>query len=830
MKSHSAVSFENLIPLPRRIQQHAGFFTSPRKWRISGESHDPRLRRLLNRRLPKGWSELESSNDATLVLQIVKSLRLPKEVTSVLRKQAYRLEIVRQQISIQAETVTGLFYALQTLGQLLVQSNRLPCGVLLDWPELEMRGVHLTLGSGHMPPYEKLKEILEKLASFKFNYFLIEYDGSFSWEKYPFIAIPSALSKDQCRGLIATAGENFIELVPTIDSLGHQEHYLSHPSLKHLREVPTSSMELCASNPKSKAFIKDLWSEVLEVHADASYVNITGDEVFRFNKLCPRCQKFSDRGQLADLFFNYYNELALWMLKQGRRPMMWHDMLASHPERLADYPREILIMYWNYWGTEAKKWEIGHGLPTELLREDLPSVPRHLRKLYQSYWFQRSTKPDFTPWPYLRFFQDQGFDTLGASAGSPVVEEFPFAGFHSRIRNAKSMAQGVKSAGGRGLIHTYWSTFASLLTAWADLAAAGDYSWHPRDESIESYLKRFDALYLSSGGYFPKAVDLYDAQNYPERAPEFRIADTLPTPSLEKSLRTFWKTTKQHCQRHRELLDVIEPSLDMAALRSAARRQATARLLPQLGQGKDFPIDLSRICNGRTQRVIPALTGSNLALKPGRHRTHGVAVQIGELTPGQRNAILLQGEYNPDGADVVAIPLKGKKFGRLFFFHTAAYAVPGTEIARYEIHYNDGSQNVMPVVADTHVGDWNMGKEAPAGALVAWQGFSNAYDLGRRMLYLAPWLNPHPERPIDHIVLHSTRTAGYIILVAITGRRDTRAVKKVAPLRGPSLETLLDQFEANYRKIYTGRCVPEHIDRALNRLNPARYLRCDRKV
>lgn len=824
MKNQSAVRFENLIPLPRQIQRLTGFFSIPRKWRVHDENPDSRIQRLLERHLPARWQHEKTSAHATLILQINPALPLPKSVSSTLRQQAYRLEIKSRQILIHAETPTGLFYGLQTLGQLLIQSDRLPCGTLLDWPDLEMRGVHLTLGSGHMPPYEKLQEILEKLASFKFNYFLIEYDGSFSWEKYPFIAIPSALTKDQCRGLIATAKANFMELVPTIDSLGHQEHYLCHPSLKHLREVPSSSAELCASNPKSLSFIKDLWREVLEVHSDARYVNITGDEVFRFNKLCPRCQKFSNRGNLADLFFNYYNDLSRWMLKQGRRPMMWHDMLASHPERLADYPRDILIMYWNYWGTEAKKWEIGHGLPTELLHEDLPKLSPHLRKLYQPYWLHRSTKPDFTPWPYLRFFQDQGFETLGASSGSPVVEEFPFAGFHSRIRNAKSMAQGVKAAGGRGLIHTYWSTYASILTAWTDLAAAGDYSWHTRDESVQSYLKRFDALYLRSGGQFPKAVERYDAQNYPDHAPEFHVAEKLPSIALEKSLRDFWKSTRKSCQRNRELLDVIEPSLDMAALRNAAKRQSIARLTPLLGNGKDFCIDLSRTCNGRTQRVIPALTGTNLTLKPGRHTTHGVALRIGDSAHGQRNAILLQGEYNPHGADAVTVPINGKKFDRLFFFHTAAYAPPGLEIARYEIHYRDGSQSVMPIVADRQVGDWNMGKEAPTDALVAWQGFSNAHDRGRRMLYLAPWLNPHPDRAIDHIVLSSAKTAGYIILVAITGRNDTRTIRRTTASRGPSLPVLLKKFETNYRKTYANRCVPEHIDRALSRLKPSRYL------
>lgn len=825
MKSPRTARFENLIPLPQQIRPRAGVFPRARPWRVYGDEIDLRVGKLLERMLPTGWRFQNDPQNATLILQLVKALPLPRTVSSVLRQEAYRLEIQRSQITLHAENLKGLFYGLQTLRQLLTQSDRLPCGEILDWPDLEMRGVHLTLGSGHMPPYEKMRELLEKLASFKINYFLIEYDGSFSWEKYPFIAIPSALTKDQCRSLIATAKDNCLEIIPTVDSLGHQEHYLSHPQLKHLRERPDSSMELCASNPKSKAFIKDLWREVLEVHSDARYVNITGDEVFRFNKLCPRCQKFADRGQLADLFFNYYEELARWMSRQGRRPMMWHDMLASHPERLADYPRDILVMYWNYWGTDAKKWEVTHGLPTELLRSDLPSVPSHLRKLYQPYWLHRSTKPDFTPWPYLRFFKDQGFDTLGASAGSPVVEEFPFAGFHSRIKNAKSMAQGVKAAGGRGLIHTYWSSFASILTAWADLAAAGDYSWHTRDESTASYLKRFDSLYLGSDGKFPQAVARYEQQIYPDRPPEFQVTAKLPTPALENALRTFWKTTRQACPRNRELLDVIAPSLDMAALRNAAKRQSTEHLLPQLGTGKDFPIDISSACNGHTQRVIPALTGTNLELTPGQHRAHGVTLRIGNHSAKQGNAILLQGEYNPTGATSATVNLNGKTFDRLFFFHTAAYAAPRTEVARYEVHYTDGSQEVMPITADVNVGDWNMGKEAPAHALVAWQGFSNAHDLGRRMLYLAPWINPHPERPIDRIALVSTNTSGYIILVSITGRKLTsHAVKCRLKIRAKSLPALIRKFESNYRKTYAGLCVPEHIDRALKRLNASRYL------
>ncbi len=824
MNSTPANRFSNLIPLPQKIRTRPHTF-STRTWHVYSESQDPRILASLRRVLPRGWKRVGSPRDAQLLLIAREHASIPATLSTAARDEAYRLEITAQQVRLWSGSDRGCYYGLQTLSQLLDTANTLPCGIVIDWPDLEMRGMHLTLGNGHMPTYQRLQEIIRQLAHFKFNNLHLEYDASFQWERYPFIAIPSALTKDQCRRLVELAKENFLELIPTVDSLGHQEFYLCHKELQHLRELPSSSAELCASNPKSKNFIKNLWREVLEVHHDARHVNITGDEVFRLGKQCPRCQKITRFGHQADLFFNYYSELSRWMLERGCRPMMWHDMLANHPERLRDYPRELMILYWNYWGTDARKWEMTHGLPSDLPHEDIETLSPHLRKLYNRHWIQPSTAPDFTPWPYLHFFVERGFETLGASSGSPVLEEFPFAGFRSRIKNAKSMAAGVKAVQGKGLLHTYWGSFASIETAWTDIAAAGDYAWKSREETTESFLRRFDAQCLGTNGKFVTVAQKYDQLVYPETPAEFHVSEQLPPASTLPALRKEWKRIQTACTHHTTLLHALAPSLDLAELQFTAIRHSIDYLRRQLGRGQDEQLDLSTVFNGRTQRILPDITGSRLNIEPGRHMAHGVALTIADGYQRCGNALILQGDKNPQGPRQVELAISNKHYDRLFFFHTAAYGAKGEEVARYQIEFADGKTESLPVIVGHNVGDWFQGLQSLPAALVAWQGFNHAQDKSRRMLYMTWWKNATPSRPIRRIILTSSPTGGHVTLVAITGRRLQGAQPLPSRQKNSAItQKQIQRFESHYRSIYRRLCVPEHVPLALQKLNASRYL------
>lgn len=83
------------------------------------------------------------------------------------------------------------------------------------------------------------------------------------------------------------------------------------------------------------------------------------------------------------------------------------------------------------------------------------------------------------------------------------------------------------------------------------------------------------------------------------------------------------------------------------------------------------------------------------------------------------------------------------------------YVPDGTRIARYAVHYEDGSREEIPVVYGQDVRDWWVTKNAQGvtRGKVAWEGDNPcAKRYGHRLrLYLGTWENPHPGKKVTRI-------------------------------------------------------------------------------
>ena len=65
-----------------------------------------------------------------------------------IQREAYRLSIREDRIEIHAGDERGAFYGLKTLRQLLAGGTEIRTVEITDWPDLKMRGFHITLGDG----------------------------------------------------------------------------------------------------------------------------------------------------------------------------------------------------------------------------------------------------------------------------------------------------------------------------------------------------------------------------------------------------------------------------------------------------------------------------------------------------------------------------------------------------------------------------------------------------------------------------------------------------------------------------------------------------------
>ncbi len=116
---------------------------------------------------------------------------------------------------------------------------------------------------------------------------------------------------------------------------------------------------------------------------------------------------------------------------------------------------------------------------------------------------------------------------------------------------------------------------------------------------------------------------------------------------------------------------------------------------------------------------------------------------------------------------------------RLRILHATQWVVePGTMIGAYLIHYNDGSDERIPIVYGRNLVNWwsfPSVKDEPTEARVAWTGSNESTGPDRSIkirLFATAWTNPHPEREVATLDMLSAGTDCDPFLVAVTLERD----------------------------------------------------------
>lgn len=281
--------------------------------------------------------------------------------------EGYCLEVTPQKISLAAPTQTGLFYAVQTVRQLLppqIFSShpittikwRIPCVTIKDYPRFRWRGV--MLDTGH--DFQQVSYILrfiDLMAMHKFNTFHwhITDLGTFPLEirNYPNLQDPATLGtrmrgnpkrgvKPGCythaevREIVRYAAARHITVVPEIDMPGHSTPVLlAYPELDC--PVPHKTWEwdrweYCVGNENTYRFLQDVLAQVIELFP-SQFIHIGGDECPQDHwKKCPICQAKmkAENLQNEDELQGYFvRRIEAFLHSKGRRLIGWDEILAG---------------------------------------------------------------------------------------------------------------------------------------------------------------------------------------------------------------------------------------------------------------------------------------------------------------------------------------------------------------------------------------------------------------------------------------------------------------------------------------------------------------------
>jgi hexosaminidase len=349
--------------MPRSVEYHSGNFTiSPETkfyTNLSAESRQALTDYLEGTSLGSvPFAESATGNNG-IELNLCDS-------SIVTGNEAYRIEIDKKGIRLSASTETGIFYGLQTLLQLLNNSDNktLPALTINDSPRFPYRGLHLDV-SRHFFDKEFVKKQLDAMAYFKMNRLHWHLTDGAGWrieiKKYPRLtsfaawrpfdklndwwvggrtfceqddprAVGGYYTQDDIREVVAYAAERHITIIPEIEMPGHSEEVLAtYPELS-CSGKPYVNADFCIGTEKTFEFLENVLLEVIDLFP-SEYIHIGGDEASKSSwKTCPRCQK-----RMADEHLNSVDELQSYMIHRiekflndhGRKIIGWDEIIEG---------------------------------------------------------------------------------------------------------------------------------------------------------------------------------------------------------------------------------------------------------------------------------------------------------------------------------------------------------------------------------------------------------------------------------------------------------------------------------------------------------------------
>jgi hypothetical protein len=198
---------------------------------------------------------------------------------------------------------------------------------------------------------------------------------------------------------------------------------------------------------------------------------------------------------------------------------------------------------------------------------------------------------------------------------------------------------------------------------------------------------------------------------------------------------------------------------------------AVAAPLRTNGERRVTYLDFGSLANQKLKESY-GTEGNNLAALPTGEQTFaGVKFKIG---PGLIQLRGTDDQNSPEKAEGIKV---NSTFSKLYILHACHNSAKDDAIiVYYTVHYEDKSQETIPIVWGRDVLDWwySGDSKGPTRAKVAWKGDNgDAKNNGAKIrLYLTTWKNPEPARKVVGIDFGSTNyTSAAPFCVAITAEK-----------------------------------------------------------
>jgi hexosaminidase len=296
---------------------------------------------------------------------------------------------------------------------LFILSLLLPQTISAQQKDFAVKGFHLDLRIQVMK-MSALKKFAKTLSEAGINTLVMEWEGTFPFEKHPLIPNRYAYTKDEIRSFISYCGTLGIDVIPLQQSFGHVEYILRHERYKDLREDQKDYSQVCPLQEEgNKKLFTDLFTELAAMHP-SKYFHIGGDETYLLGH-CEKCRKKAAIEGISKLYIDHIKMLCDIVVSLGKIPVLWADIALKYPDAVKLLPPQTVFVDWNY------GWDMNNFGDHEKLMET-------------------------------------GYEVWGAPALRSHPDNYFLTQWEKHFKNIRDFIPAGRQLGYKGMIMTSWST------------------------------------------------------------------------------------------------------------------------------------------------------------------------------------------------------------------------------------------------------------------------------------------------------------------------------------------------------------------------------------
>lgn len=357
----------NIIPAPARLIPAPGFFRINYNTALVSEEKE------FDEVVEDFISQIKIASRIHLKQGGKRQIIIKKD--KVLAREAYRLTVKPDNIIVEASEVPGVFYALQTLFQLLPAEIYgtsaadiawlVPCCKIEDSPRFEYRGMLLDCGR-YFYPKEEVMKFIDLMAMHKQNYLHWHLTEDQGWrieiKKYPRLTEVGAwrdetvgygdkgdgtphggyYSQEDVKEIVEYARRRCVTIIPEIEIPGHSSAAIAaYPFLsctphepKHVSTRWGIKEDVYCPSPETISFLEDVFKELFELFP-SPYYHIGGDEcpkkAWKESEYCQRRAKELGWGSTDDIQSYFVHHFDRFLRKHGKTALGWDEILERNP-------------------------------------------------------------------------------------------------------------------------------------------------------------------------------------------------------------------------------------------------------------------------------------------------------------------------------------------------------------------------------------------------------------------------------------------------------------------------------------------------------------------